>query len=62
MRAEAVAAGYTKVGDVALVSTTATSPDFAAIAAAAAAADLAIMCISVPSSEVSERAAQWQGM
>lgn len=52
-RAEAVAAGYIKVGDVALVASSPTSPDFEAVATAAAAADLAIMCISVPSSEVS---------
>lgn len=49
---EAIAAGYTKVADVAVVSTVPANPDYAGIAYAASQADLAVMCVSVPSSEV----------
>lgn len=55
-RAEAVAANYTKVADVARVFVNASLPDFSAIAAAAAAADAAIVCASVASSEGADRA------
>jgi hypothetical protein len=52
-RAEAVAAGYVKVADVALLLVNSSIPDYVGIAAAAAAADVAVLCVSVPSSEVS---------
>jgi beta-glucosidase len=55
-RAEAVAAGYTKLADIGRVFVSSTQPDYQALQRAAAAADVVVVCVSVPSSEGTDRA------